>query len=244
MKKGNKIDREQYSWVTNSRPKTINEMALSPDYRDAFLTYQDMGFLPNHSIFCGSSGVGKSTLARIIGSFPEYSLIIHNCGENGSKGDFQNIVRNIASTVLDDGKKRLIFLEEYNNISTASQQVLNLAMEDLSHLNTFIIATNTYGKLTKQIIDRCSVYNMNFALYDDKNSKIEMFTKEHGMTKEIWIKELRRVTRLAARKHKVTVPVEIFEKVEKNERYLETIRGYVRAVSTECMIHYHKPART
>ena len=240
MKKESIFDKERYAWSTIYRPKKINEMALAPPYREEMLMIEDMGYLPNSIILHGSPGCGKTTLARILGSLPEYSLHEIDCGEDNSKKNFQTLVRSITSGVVSGERKRIVFLDEFNGLKEDTQQTLNAAMEDTAKTNTFIIATNYLKKITPQINNRCTKYHMNFCVYDDKNDKVEMFTKDHGMTKSVWIKELRRAARIVARKTKVKVPVEIFEMVEERGENLESVRGYMRAIGTACMINDYK----
>ena len=235
MKKESVFDKERYAWATIYRPKTINEMALAPPYREEMLMIEDMGYIPNSIILHGSPGCGKTTLARILGSLPEYSLHEIDCGEDSSKKNFQTLVGSITSGIVSGERKRLVFLDEFNKLQENTQQTLNAAMEDTAKTNTFIIATNYLNNITPQLNNRCKKFHMNFCVYDDKQDKVEMFTKDHGMNKSDWIKELRRAARLVARKTKVKVPVEIFEMVEENGANLESVRGYMRSVGDACM---------
>ena len=240
MKKEDFFDKERYAWATHYRPKTINEMALAPAYREEFLMMEDIGYLPNSMILHGVPGCGKTTLAKILGSLPNYAFVEIDCGEDNSKGHFQNLVRSITSGIVTGEKKRLVFLDEYNKMNENAQQVLNKTIETTAETNTFIIATNYLDKITLQLRNRCSKYHMNFCVYDDAKDNVEMFTKDHGMTQKEWITELRRAARLVAKKTKIKVPVEIFEKVEKRGDNLESVRSYMRAVSTAAYYHDYK----
>lgn len=240
MKKTDLFDKNPYSWATTYRPNTIDEMALAPAYREEFLMIEDMGYLPNSIILHGPPGCGKTTIAKILGNLPDYASVEIDCGEDNSKGHFQNLVRNITSRVVSGEKKRLVFLDEYNRMNENAQQVLNKTMEDTADLNTFIIATNYYNHLTPQLQNRCSVYRMNFCEYDESKNTLEMYSADHGMTKQDWIKELRRAARLVAKKNKIKVPVHIFENVEKRIDTLVSVRGYMRAVGNACMKEDYK----
>jgi|TARA_E500000331_G_scaffold358145_1_gene422998 replication-associated recombination protein RarA len=236
MKQG-LFDQERYAWATIYRPQTINEMALAPSYREEFLMIEDLGYMPDSIILHGTPGVGKTTLAEILGKMEEYSYYEHNCGVDNNKGDFVNLVRSITSSVITGERKRIIFLDEFNNQSASKQQILNKAIEQHAATNTFIIATNDYESLTPQLVNRCSTYLMNFSMIDKKTGKLEVFTKTHGMTKADWVKELRRVARLVGKKTKVKIPTYVFEDVEQREENLVSVRGYMRAVSAGCMRH-------
>ena len=246
MKKEDPFDKERYAWATLYRPQTIDEMALAPSYREEFLMMEDMGYIANSIILHGTPGVGKTTIAEILGSLPSYSFHSYDAGKHNSKSHFQDIVKDITSAGLmslfegNTEKKRLIFLDEFNNINTATQQVLNKTMEETAAKNTFIFATNHLDSITPQLQNRCSLYRMNFSIIDDKTGKLEIFTKDHGMTKQDWIDELRRAALLVGKKTKVKVPNFVFQDVEQNVENLVSVRGYMRAVSHGCMKHYYE----
>ena len=60
----------QAYWAERYRPDNLDDVALAPELREQFKRYLDGEVLPRSLILHGPSGVGKSTIAKIIAEVP------------------------------------------------------------------------------------------------------------------------------------------------------------------------------
>ena len=69
-------------WVESYRPKTVEECILPPHLKDTFKEIVATGEIPN-MLFTGTSGLGKTTVARAICNELGLDYILINASENG-----------------------------------------------------------------------------------------------------------------------------------------------------------------
>ncbi len=139
------------------RPKSIDEMVgqlqlfgkHSPMRRIA-----ESGKIPN-MIFYGPSGVGKTTLARILADRTDLRLHKLN-GTTASVGDIREILQESGSLFGSNGI--LLYLDEIQYLNKKQQQSL---LEYIENGSVTLIASTTenpYFAVFNAIISRCTVF--------------------------------------------------------------------------------------
>jgi len=114
----------------------------------------ESGSIPN-MIFYGSSGVGKTTVARIIAGNCNMSLHRLN-GTDTSVSDIKNIVSEIGTFGNENGI--LIYLDEIQYLNKKQQQSL---LEYIENGDITLIASTTenpYFSVYSAILSRCTVF--------------------------------------------------------------------------------------
>ncbi|VWL85077.1 replication-associated recombination protein A [Oceanivirga miroungae] len=121
-------------------------------------------------VIYGPSGVGKTTIARIIAKKMNYNFEYLNATKVGT-----NSIKELSNRARDlknlNGTKTILLFDEIHRFNKAQQDSL---LEDLEEQNLILIATTTenpYYALNKAILSRCIVVEFK-KLDDDSIRKI------------------------------------------------------------------------
>ncbi len=139
------------------RPKSIDEMVGQPQLfgkHSPMRRIAESGKIPN-MIFYGPSGVGKTTLARILADRTDLRLHKLN-GTTASVGDIREILQESGSLFGSNGI--LLYLDEIQYLNKKQQQSL---LEYIENGSVTLIASTTenpYFAVFNAIISRCTVF--------------------------------------------------------------------------------------
>jgi len=144
-------------WVEKYRPKKISECILPTNLKDTFQKFVDDGFVPN-LILTGTSGVGKTTVARAMLSEVGCDSIIFNGSLNVDKDTLRTDIRNYASSMSMYGGRKYVILDEADYLSPNHvQPALRNFMEEFSKNCGFILTCNYKNKIIQPLHSRCAV---------------------------------------------------------------------------------------
>ncbi len=139
------------------RPRSIDEMVGQPQLfgkNSPMRRIAESGKIPN-MIFYGPSGVGKTTLARILADRTDLRLHKLN-GTTASVGDIREILQESGSLFGANGI--LLYLDEIQYLNKKQQQSL---LEYIENGSVTLIASTTenpYFAVFNAIISRCTVF--------------------------------------------------------------------------------------
>lgn len=218
-------------WTYKYRPTSFDEMALYPLLRKRLNSYAKTGDF-SHLLFVGDTGVGKTTAARILADLCGDTTMEFDCTKNNGKADMEKIARGTTAVVMF-GTRRLIILDEFHKCREDAQVVFNKTMEDDGNRNTFIFCVNRVEEnaVAAPIVSRCTTLRFDAGVINDKN-KLKLFDHT-GITKEEWIKELKRVGELVAKKDGKTPTEEQLDIVASNDVYIVDTRRYIRELEEQ-----------
>jgi Holliday junction DNA helicase RuvB len=110
------------------RPATLDDFTGQDELKTGLATLVeaaiDRGELPDHTLFYGPPGLGKTTLARIMANELETPIKIVSGPSIGTPGDLADILIGLGRGVL--------FIDEIHRMSMAVEEVLYSAMEDFT----------------------------------------------------------------------------------------------------------------
>lgn len=137
------------------RPKTFDEVigqdsiidALRHDVKDPKPAY----------LFCGSSGISKTTCARIFAK--EINALVYevDTASNNSAEAMRNLIENVKQRPLSHDRI-VVILDEFHCASQQATQALLITLENPPKHLVFILCTTEVDKVPRTIFNRCKVY--------------------------------------------------------------------------------------
>jgi DNA polymerase III delta prime subunit len=151
--------RNEFLWVEKYRPKTIADCIIPDSIKQSFSDFLTKGEIPN-LLLCGTSGVGKTTVARALCEELGCDYIIINGSDEGRFLDtVRNQAKNFASTVSlsNDSPHKVIIIDEADNTTHDVQLLLRANIEAFYNNCRFIFTCNYKNKIIEPLHSRCAV---------------------------------------------------------------------------------------
>ena len=139
----------ELDWGQRYRPSTIQDVILSSGLKNKLnqVVNQKGGI---SLLFYGRPGCGKTTVAKLIN--PENTVFI-NCSTNNSIDTIRWIESEFASGMVTGGR-RLLLLDEADNLSPDAQAAIRGVSEELSLYNDFVLTANDPNCLSEAVRSR------------------------------------------------------------------------------------------
>jgi DNA polymerase III delta prime subunit len=176
---------EQFLFVEKYRPKTIEDCILPEGLKQTFRKMVSDKKMQN-LLLCGSAGCGKTTVAKALCHDLDMDWIMLNCSENGNIDTLRTHIRQFASCVSFDGKRKCIILDEFDYSNANSfQPALRGFMEEFADNCSFILTCNYKNRIIDPLHSRCSVIDFVFTEEDKLAMSAEFYdVVENILTKE------------------------------------------------------------
>jgi len=151
--------REEFLWVEKYRPKYIDDCILPQETKKIFLDFVNNKEIPN-LLLCGTSGVGKTTVAKSLCNELGADFIFINGSEERNIDTLRVKIKQFASTVslTVDGGPKIVILDEADYLNPQSTQpALRGFIEEFSKNCRFIFTCNYKNRIIQPLHSRCSV---------------------------------------------------------------------------------------
>ncbi len=133
-------------------------------------------------IFYGSSGLGKTTVARAI--IQPYDHLIINASKDGRMDIFDEITDFCNVQSYNDQEIKIVLLEEYDGASTAFQKAFKAYVETNELRIRFIITTNVYIDIIDAGKSRFKALNFNPINAEEKRWLMIQYAKRLKLISE------------------------------------------------------------
>lgn len=144
-------------WADTYRPLTVEQTILPDRLKTMFQGFIDNQSLPN-LIFHGSSGLGKTTVAKALCEQLGYDYIVINASKEGNIDTLRTIIQQFASTMSLISTRKCVVFDEADHLNPISTQpALRNFMDEFSGNCSFIFTCNYVERITDHIQSRCSV---------------------------------------------------------------------------------------
>jgi replication factor C small subunit len=161
------INNEFNIWEEKYRPQVIDDIILPQEYKDQFKEFTKQEMLPNMLFVSSVPGTGKTTLVKAIINETQPSVKWINASQDNNVSTIRNEIVGFASTISAEGKKKLIVLDEADNLTTSSagsagaQDILRGVIEQFNNNTRFILTANYKDRFITPLLSRLKVYDFD-----------------------------------------------------------------------------------
>lgn len=158
----------EYLLTEKYKPETIQNVILPEELAKSFAKMVEEQNIPNMT-FAGTSGIGKSTVARALLKQMQVDYIVQNGSMKGIDA-LRTDVMDFISTVSFTGKRKYVLIEEADGMTARMQDGLRDLIEEFSANAGFILTCNRKNKIIDAIQSRCPP--VDFTIPKDERSKL------------------------------------------------------------------------
>jgi DNA polymerase III delta prime subunit len=176
---------QEYLWVEKYRPSKIDECILPKNLKETFKQFVQSGELPNF-LFCGTAGVGKTTVAKALCNEVGAEYLLINGSEESGIDVLRTKIKSFASTVSLTDSKKVVILDEADYLNpNSTQPALRAFIEEFSNNCRFIFTCNYKNRIIEPLHSRCAVIDFKI----ENNEKQEIAAAFFKRTMNILVKE-------------------------------------------------------
>lgn len=171
-------------WCEKYRPHTIKDCILPEDLKNTFQQYVDRKEIP-HLLLCGTSGVGKTTIAKALCEEVGCDFLMINGSDESGIDTFRMKIKNYASSVSFSGGKKVIIIDEADYLNqNSTQPAMRAAMEEFAHNCTFILTCNYKGRIIDPLHSRCAVVEFKLKATDKPKMASQFMKRASSILKQ------------------------------------------------------------
>ena len=170
-------------WVEKYRPSKISDTILTEDLKTTFQKFVDDEYIPN-LLLSGGPGIGKTTVAKAMLNEIGATYMMINGSEESGIDVLRNKIKNFASTVSMDGKRKFVIFDEADYLNPQSTQpALRGFMEEFHKNCGFILTCNFKNRIIEPLHSRCSVIEFKIPTSDKPKLAGEFFKRVQDVLK-------------------------------------------------------------
>ena len=165
--------------VKKYRPQTFDEVFGLNEVKKYF----SQDYSSHKFVFHGDYGVGKTTVARIIGRQINAEVTEMNAGSETGIDNARELISVLDRPTLS-GKPKLIIIDEAHALSNQAQNALLKPLEDGLNRDYVILCTTNPKKLIKGIRDRCTIFELPRLTSKEVEALIDYIAVKEGAMEE------------------------------------------------------------
>jgi DNA polymerase III delta prime subunit len=175
---------EMFLWVEKYRPQKINECVLPESLKKTFHEYIAQGELPTF-LFCGTAGVGKTTVAKALCNEIGAEFLFINGSEESGIDVLRTKIKSFASSVSLTDAKKVVILDEADYLNpNSTQPALRAFIEEFSANCRFIFTCNYKNRIIEPLHSRCAVVDFKIDNKDKQDTMAAFFKRAVQILKQ------------------------------------------------------------
>lgn len=191
----------EFLWVEKYRPAKIDDCILPKNLKETFKQFVQAGELPNF-LFCGTAGVGKTTVAKALCNEVGAEYLLINGSEESGIDVLRTKIKSFASTVSLTDAKKVIILDEADYLNpNSTQPALRAFIEEFSNNCRFIFTCNYKNRIIEPLHSRCSVIDFKIENTEKPEIAKAFFVRTMGILKMEGIESDQKVVADLVTKH-------------------------------------------
>lgn len=172
------------SLAVKYRPTTLDEMIGQSSVVKIIERQLSLKQYKNAYLFCGPSGVGKTTICRCIANQINGNLSGLEELDAASNNGVENI-RNIVKFAQErsvSSEYKIILLDEVHALTSQAWQALLKCLEEPPQYTIFMLCTTESQKVPQTIINRCQRYNLSKISTEKIEERLFYICEKEGFT--------------------------------------------------------------
>ena len=175
---------EMFLWVEKYRPQKIDECVLPESLKKTFHEYIAQGELPTF-LFCGTAGVGKTTVAKALCNEIGAEFLFINGSEESGIDVLRTKIKSFASSVSLTDAKKVVILDEADYLNpNSTQPALRAFIEEFSANCRFIFTCNYKNRIIEPLHSRCAVIDFKIDNKDKQETMAAFFKRAVQILKQ------------------------------------------------------------
>ena len=166
------------------RPTKFNDVSSQTSIIRILSRQIDTNKFKNAYLFCGSSGCGKTTIARIFANEinrHQGNPIEIDAASNNGVDNVKQIIKSASERSLDSEYK-IYIIDECHALTSQAWQAFLKCIEEPPRYTIFIFCTTEKNKVPDTIKNRCQVFNFNRIPSELIKLRLEYICKNEGFT--------------------------------------------------------------
>jgi len=175
------FDPKNKVWTEKYRPKKVSDMV--GDFKDKILQHlENFNSMQHILLYSKTPGTGKTTLSKAIINEVGADALILNSSDDRKIEVIRDKVKEFSITQSTQvGKRRIVFLDEFDGMLKASQDALRNIMETYTSNVLFILTCNNINKVIEPLQSRCLKISFAYPEKEEIFGYLENICKQEEM---------------------------------------------------------------
>jgi len=145
---------DHFIWAEKYRPTKVEDCILPDNILNPFKSFVTKKEIPT-MLLAGGPGVGKTTVAKALCNEVGCDFMVINGSDERGIDVLRSKIKNYASSVSFSGGRKVVIIDEADNMTEELQKGLRSAIEEFAANCSFIFTCNFKARILPALHSRC-----------------------------------------------------------------------------------------